>query len=174
MTEIWRPAMGYSNYEISDHGRVKRVTGGRGVRAGRVLRPTPHKRGYKLVSLFQDGVGTKRSIHTLVWEAFHGARPIGLEVNHRDGNKANNRLDNLELLTSSGNKLHASANGLAAIGLRNASTKLLASDVTSICAALASGDSQRAVAARFGISQAHVSRIWTGQARSQVTGKVAS
>lgn len=50
--------------------------------------------------------------HRLLWHVLRGPIPRGLEVNHKDGNKLNNRLDNLELLTTSENCRHALRTGL--------------------------------------------------------------
>lgn len=62
---------------------------------------------YLIASLCKDGVYTRRSVHRLVWEAFNGPIPGRLEVNHKDLNRANNRLENLELLTHQQNVQHA-------------------------------------------------------------------
>ncbi|ANA85385.1 HNH endonuclease [Gordonia phage Phlop] len=166
--ELWRSAVGFANYEVSNLGRVRRVTGGRGVRAGRVLRPQKQPNGYLCVTLWQDGVSTRRTVHTLVYEAFVGVRSAGVEINHLDGVKANNATTNLQGCTSAQNKAHAVANGLAATGLRNGATKLRADQVIAIRAAAASGRSQRSIAAEFGVSQGHVSDIVRGRKRRTV------
>ena len=57
--------------------------------------------------------GRPRAVHRLVMVTFHGPRPEGMEVNHKDGDKLNNRQDNLEYTTRSKNMKHAFANGLA-------------------------------------------------------------
>lgn len=166
--ELWRPTVGFTNYEVSNLGRVRRVTGGRGVQAGRVLRPQKQPNGYLCVTLWQDGVPTRRTVHTLVYEAFVGTRSAGVEINHLDGVKSNNAAANLQGCTSSQNKAHAVANGLAACGLRNGSTKLRADQVIAIREAAASGRSQRAIADEFGVSQGHVSDIVRGRKRRAV------
>lgn len=163
--EEWRTVVGFDNYAISTRGRIMRRTGGRGVRAGRILKPQPNAKGYLTVMLWQAGVGTRRSIHTLAYDTFIGGRPPGMEVNHRDGIKAHCAIDNLELATSSQNKQHASAMGLSAFGLRNGSGKLDSDQVAAIHAAVADGQSQRQVARTFGISQGHVSDIVNGKRR---------
>lgn len=72
----------------------------------RMVNPLPIKH-YLTVNLCRDGVYVRRSIHRLVWEAFNGPIPGRLEVNHKDLDRANNRLDNLELLTHRENVQHA-------------------------------------------------------------------
>lgn len=112
-TEIWKDVPGYENsYAVSNFGRVKSLA--RRVRlwtpnageltravAERILRPGPQKKsGHLTVSL---GRRNSRMVHQLVLAAFAGPCPPGLEVLHRDGNPANNRLDNLRYGTRSEN-----------------------------------------------------------------------
>jgi hypothetical protein len=54
--------------------------------------------------------------HRLIWEAVHGPIPAGLEVDHRNGKKADNRIVNLDLVTRAENVRRAFALGLAAVG----------------------------------------------------------
>lgn len=72
----------------------------------RPLKPVLVKH-YPTVCLCKAGVYVRRSVHRLVWEAFNGEIPGRLEVNHKDLNRANNRLSNLELLTHRENVVHA-------------------------------------------------------------------
>lgn len=58
-------------------------------------------------------------VHRLVWLAWKGPIPNGYEINHRDGNKLNNCLDNLELMTRQQNMQHAKENKLFFSGIRN-------------------------------------------------------
>lgn len=53
--------------------------------------------GHTYVTLFKDGKGTEFRVCDLVWTSFKGNIPDGFEVSHIDGNKQNNRLDNLKL-----------------------------------------------------------------------------
>ena len=65
------------------------------------------QKGYVAVSLCRNGVYARRSVHRLMWEAFVGPIPGRLEINHKDLNRVNNRLDNLELVTHQQNIQHA-------------------------------------------------------------------
>lgn len=81
------------------------------------LKPNRNSLGYYNVSLVRWEGGKRyvksHAVHRLVALAFvPNARPEATEVNHKDTDKANNRPDNLEWLTSSENKLHATAHGL--------------------------------------------------------------
>lgn len=84
---------------ISDHGRVMRITPGKGKEPGRVLKPGKTKDGYLDVELFSNGTPCGRYVHRLVVEAFIGEVPAGLEVNHISGQKEDNRLENVEVVT---------------------------------------------------------------------------
>lgn len=117
--EQWKQVVGYEGlYEVSDNGRIrsidraiKRCDGVEWQLQG-VVRVQPiDKRGYPSVVLSKDGVRKTHRVHRIVMDAF---APSGRkrEVNHIDGNKINNRLENLEWATSSENKIHASRTGL--------------------------------------------------------------
>lgn len=94
MKEIFKPS-GYDGYEVSNFGRIKRILGGQGFRAGRCLSPHKSSGGYLFIRLTVNGHQKSVCVHKLVTEIFLGKRPIGLQVRHLDGNKENNRIDNL-------------------------------------------------------------------------------
>lgn len=73
MTEVWLSVPGFSGYEVSNNGRVRR-----GSRMLRLRRLGP----YLAVNLRHDGVIKTRRVHQLVAEAFHGPRPPGMECLH--------------------------------------------------------------------------------------------
>jgi hypothetical protein len=93
-TEEWKPIDGFAAYEISSHGRVKRVAlVARKKTAGNILRPWTHTSGHLYVSL---GRGHKRQVHRLVLFAFVGPQPSDShESCHRDSNPINNHAENL-------------------------------------------------------------------------------
>lgn len=64
-------------------------------------------KGYWIASLCKNGKYTKRSMHRMVWEAFNGRIENRLEINHKDLNRGNNKLDNLEVVTHQQNIQHA-------------------------------------------------------------------
>lgn len=94
-------------YAVSSLGRIKRLIAMRGKRAHHVFKLGLTKNGYVQVSLFVRGRGRTLLVHHIVAAAFIGSRPEGHEVNHKDGNKANNRASNLEYLTKLANMRHA-------------------------------------------------------------------
>lgn len=71
----------------------------------RILKPAKYRNGYLFILLCKGGTKKQRMIHRIVMEAFYGKSQ--LEVNHKDGNKANNALANLEYVTHSENQLHS-------------------------------------------------------------------
>lgn len=56
------------------------------------------KDGHSYVTLYKNGIGKDFRVCDLVWTSFKGEIPEGCEVSHIDGNKGNNRLDNLKLV----------------------------------------------------------------------------
>ena len=104
--EIYKDILGFNNYQVSNIGNIKNKT------AGKILKPQLSTNGHYIITLFNEEIvkGKSFQIHQLVAKAF-------LEmpnecVNHKDGNKLNNRVDNLEWVTFSQNLKHAHKTGL--------------------------------------------------------------
>lgn len=92
--EIWKDVLGYEGlYMVSSIGRVKTV------KTGLIRKHSDDRHGYKRVTLCENRRRKTVYIHRLVVEAFIGAIPKGFEVNHKDEDKSNNTLDNLEICT---------------------------------------------------------------------------
>lgn len=68
--------------------------------------------GYWQLSLRKDKRIKHIRPHRHIYEAFYGRIPEGYQINHKDGNKTNNKLNNLELMTNSENTKHGYDNGL--------------------------------------------------------------
>ena len=128
MIEIWKPIPGYLNYNVSNLGRVRSL--GRFVHGnhgdyfieGRILKPIKNKGGYLKVNISVNGHRQEHKIHQLVMSAFVGDSPDGLQVNHIDEDKTNNRLDNLEYVTPKENINHGTHNARVSknlTGLKN-------------------------------------------------------
>ena len=119
--EVWKEIPNTGGfYYVSNMGRVKSKARPRVMSNGTVkhykefiLRPINHTTGYLAVNLYLDnGKQSKRLIHILVAEAFIPKYADGLEVNHKDGDKKNNRAENLEWCTHKENVHHCHNTGL--------------------------------------------------------------
>lgn len=172
MAETWRAVSGFPSYEVSDLGLVRRrlasATRPGHFPVGRFLHPFPDKHGYLYVSLHDDGRQKKRPVHQLVWEAFRGPIPEGLEINHRgeDGNVANNRLSNLECVTHMENMVHARVVLKRAKGAAN----LPSERIVLLREKRAAGAKIRELVEEFGISQGTVCRLATGELHPELGG----
>ncbi|MBQ9657346.1 MAG: HNH endonuclease [Clostridia bacterium] len=100
--EIWKDIIETSNYAVSSLGRIKNT------KTNRLLNPSELGNGYKQVSLKMNDTGKfkKEYIHRLVAKYFIENPDNKKEVNHKDGNKNNNNMDNLEWVTPSENQKH--------------------------------------------------------------------
>ena len=95
--EKWKIIKGFGDYMVSDKGRVYSF------KTDRYLSPRNHSAGYSAVMLSKDGVTYEKLIHRLVAEAFIPIADSTLVVNHKDRNKKNNNVKNLEWLTFADN-----------------------------------------------------------------------
>lgn len=116
--EVWMPVVGYENtYAVSCFGRIKMIgkswinNGIIKKRGERLLNPFLN-RGYYRVSLLKDGDINKYAVHRLVCQAFYKNPKNKTQVNHKNGNKLDNKSINLEWVTPSENQLHAHKTGL--------------------------------------------------------------
>ena len=107
MLEIWRDIKNYEGiYEVSNLGRIKSISRNGTIKENRILKPNKVM-GYSQVGLQKYVTRKYKKIHRLVAEAFIPNPENKKEVNHKDGNKTNNCVDNLEWVTTSENQLHS-------------------------------------------------------------------
>jgi len=111
--EIWIECINHRNYQVSNYGRIRRFATGKSTRPLKIVNGFLDDRGYRKVTIANnDGITKRVPVHLLIAQTFNGERPVGLTVNHKDGDKSNNRPENLEYLTAVENTKHAHRNGL--------------------------------------------------------------
>ena len=157
----WREIECWPAYEVSSLGDVRRKGAESNLK-------TSVSNGYLYVPLCDGNRKPEKrvTVHSLVAAAFIGPRPVRLQVNHIDGNKANPAATNLEYVTARSNHLHAARLGLSPTGERHPKTTLSAKDVKAIKALFLLGNvvaNRKAIAARFRTSLATVYKIGYGQ-----------
>lgn len=96
--EIWKAIKDYPNYEVSNYGRVKNKN--------KIMKPYKTNNGYLHIFLSKNGRQKQFLLHRLVANIFIDNPNHLKEVNHIDGNKENNRIDNLEWCTRKQNVHH--------------------------------------------------------------------
>jgi NUMOD4 motif/Winged helix-turn-helix DNA-binding len=162
--EEWRPIADYEGYyDVSNYGRIKRVKGGSGAVAGRILKQSFDKDGYRQVDLSKEGVSKSCRVHQAVALAFIGRCPPGHTVNHKFGDKSNNHDIFLEYLTVGDQNRHMVAMGLnnPQRGMEHHGSKTTEEGVR-FARAQKGRMKQREIAAVLGISP---STVWEIQTR---------
>lgn len=98
--EIWKIIKEFKNYEVSNFGNVKSRYFYKGTNE-RILKPSKNTKGYLFVVLYLNKKSKVKQIHQLVAENFLNHKPngMGFVVNHKDFNKENNQIENLEIVT---------------------------------------------------------------------------
>ena len=146
----------FEDYTVYSDGRVySSIT-------NKFLKPCPASRGYLMVGLYKNKKVHKKYVHRLVAEAF--LSPINETVNHKNGNKKDNRLENLEWCTYSENHSHAFSMGLKKPrdigGMNNINRKLTALDAIEIYKlATKTNLTQKTIADMFNIDRTVVGKI---------------
>jgi hypothetical protein len=147
--EIGRPE--YNGYRFSDDGKAwsRRNRGGWGLdEEWRELKPGIMPKGYRLINI--SGLGT-RLLHRLILEAFVGPCPEGMEGCHKDGNPANNRLDNLRWDTPKSNWEDMTKHGTDTRGFRNGAAKLTPESLDLIREMRSKGATHQSIADILGV-----------------------
>ena len=97
--EVWKQLINYDKYEVSSLGNVKNK------KTGRILKPACNG-GYMIVGLCKNGKGSTIPIHRLVASEFISNPENKPQVNHKDKNRSNNSVSNLEWVTALENNIH--------------------------------------------------------------------
>lgn len=138
--EEWKDVAEYEGYQVSNCGRIRTKThyiltkaGVKKPRFSKVLKLSLMNSGYLFIMLHKDGNNRNVSVHRLVFEHFKGPIPDGYQINHINGVKTDNRIENLEMVTGKQNMAHAIATGLVNNrGENSSSAKLLNSQAEEI------------------------------------------
>lgn len=152
MKEIWKPAKGLEDrFEVSNRGRV------RNIHSGTILKPFIAC-GYRTIRIYiKDNKEKNFSIHRLVAVTFIPNPENKPQVNHIDGIKTNNNVENLEWVTPKENADHAFRTGLrTAIGSKHPNSKLTEAIVEEIKRDYVRGSKQfgaRSLARKYGVNQ---------------------
>lgn len=99
--ETWAPVKNLEKYEVSTSGRVRNAS------TGKLLNGSVNNRGYIRFDLCINGRRIVKHGHNLVANAFIEPAPGKPYINHKDGDKTNNHVDNLEWCTPQENAIHS-------------------------------------------------------------------
>ncbi len=148
-------------YEVSNSGLVRRVD------RNRLRSTSPQSNGYLRVNLSINGKAIHRMVHSIVASVFLGERPEGFQVNHKNGDKSDNRVENLEYLSPTDHAYHTGhviKRLRPAQGSRHAMAVLTDELARQIHAEYSVGNiTQRELSERFGVSQGNISLILNGK-----------
>lgn len=148
---------GFPGYSVTTSGDI--ISRKRGKE--KLLYQKTHKQGYKEVNLSNNGITRTLLVHRIVAKAFIPNPHNKPEVNHKDGNKANNHVDNLEWVTVEENNLHAKENGFLKprYGELSGTNKLTKNDVLDIRRKYNDGVNQATLCREYEMSPAQIHRI---------------
>lgn len=142
-------------YRLYEDGRVWSY------RAKRFLTVGIDRDGYRRFTVCVNHKVKNQALHRWLYITFVGNIEEGKQINHKDGNKLNNALSNLELVTPKENTNHAWGIGLARkrFGSETSMAKLTENDIPKIIKMYNDGFKQGEIAEMFGIDQSNISRI---------------
>ena len=123
--EIWKDVVGYEGvYSVSNHGRIRRDKPAERTKPGYIIKNSTNTHGYVQACLSNGDISRTHTVHKLVAEAFIMPRPKGMTINHKDRNKQNNTLGNLEYLSLRDNVHHNMKSGNYLVGEKHYRAKL--------------------------------------------------
>lgn len=157
--EVWRDVIGYEGLDqVSNFGNVKSL-GNEFSRKERILKPLVQSKGYINIVLQKDGKRKMVLMHRLVAEYFISNPDNKLQINHINGIKIDNRVENLEWVSHRENLDHAIENNLVLKGELNPTSKLKTADVLEIHKLLSFGITVDALSKKYKVSKETISGI---------------
>ena len=160
MNEIWKFINGFEDYLISNKGNVVSMKNNK----YKMLNPSLLNLGYCKVVLRKNSKSYNIYVHQLVAETFILNPENKPEVNHKDGNKLNNWVNNLEWVTHSENLKHAYKIGLHTHkGINHLWHKLSENDVLCIHGLYLNGMKQKEIGMLYNITQGNIFHIVNGK-----------
>jgi len=169
--EVWADLAGYDGwYQVSDHGRIRKVIG----TTVKMLTPTKNHFGYLHISLPIASKRKRKSIHSLVLEAFHSSRPEGAITRHLDGNASNNRRHNLAWGTHQENADDRIRHGRSGRGEKHPNSKLTNAQAMDIRARHLAGDRPKAMAKAYGVALGTIEKLVYGESWTHLEGEASS
>lgn len=171
--ETWKPIRGFEGiYSVSDRARVCLEIKRQNKQAGSTLSKIRDRDGYFFVRLSKDGIKSMTyRVARLVADAFIKPIPPGMQVNHKNGRRDDDRPENLEIVTCAENIQHSIAVlGHTRQGEQNPAAKMTAQLVVQLREERARGNSVAVLADKFGLTYEQVRNITTGKAWRTVGG----
>lgn len=164
-------------YEVSSLGRVRskdrhvRTKGNTiGLRKGKLLSVCTHANGYKVVGLRVNGRQKQRIVSRLVAFSFHGDPNPGDEACHNNGDRGDNRVENIRWDTKKGNAADKERHGTNNRGSTNPRAQIDEQGVDRVVALSRTGMTQAQIASEVGVLEGVVNHIITGRTWSHRTG----
>jgi hypothetical protein len=161
--EIWKDIQSYEDYQISNLGRVKSLRR-KGVRIAKTLILFLNHNKYLCANLYKNKKSKQIKIHRLVAQAFILNFENKSQINHKDGNKTNNIVENLEWVTPKENMQHADVVlDVNFRGRNNGQAKLIEEQIYEIRNLLKMKLSQRKIAGRYNVAYSTIGRIFRNE-----------
>jgi hypothetical protein len=162
-SEVWKDIVGYEGlYQVSNLGNVKSL-GNEFSRKERVLKPSLQSKGYLTVVLQKNGIRNMVLVHRLVAEYFVSNPLNKPQVNHINGVKTDNNIENLEWVYHRENLDHAIKNNLTLKGEENRNSKLKDVDVVKIHSLLQKGITTKELSESYNVSYSTIDGIRTNR-----------
>lgn len=168
MQEIWKPVPGFDElYEVSNEGRIRSLPRtvktwfGKRISRGRIRAFSKNSQGYLSIHMGKNGETHRAYVHRLVAIVFIPTNNNAPQVNHKDGNKSNNHVGNLEWCSASENCTHAVKQRLyeTAKGERSGTAKLTEENVREIRRLAALGYMHKDIAINFPVGRKAITKI---------------